>query len=201
MFWLEQSKVCRTGDGINIPLSMARALGTTLIIFDAWANVGVSGRVFWVLVFFCTPWVVDMVCSKALDWQVTFVWKFCMGVVGRRNSWIWVQGNILRMKLFVNANVTSVGCGLTLCWGLCLVASKGIGQCGSSLDWLFLYCYSSVWRNCYWYVHMPSESWNSEPLKQIMDGAARQWVHVSGFIIGWGWPVHQRQRKKWCREW
>jgi len=110
-------------------------------------------------------------------------------------------GQYLKDKsCFVNTNVTSLECGVTLCWELCQVGSKGIGQCGSSLGWLCLFRYSSVWRNCYWYVHMPSESWNSEPLKQIMDSAARQWVDVSGFIVGRGWHVHPRQRKKWCRD-
>jgi hypothetical protein len=59
--------MCRSVDGIKIPLSVARTLGTTLMIFDAWGNVGVTGRVFWVLAFFCIPWVVDIVCSQALD--------------------------------------------------------------------------------------------------------------------------------------
>lgn len=53
--------MCRSGAGIEIPLSVARAVDTTLMIFDAWANVGVTGRVF------CIPWVFDIVCSKALD--------------------------------------------------------------------------------------------------------------------------------------
>jgi len=87
---------------------------------------------------------------------------------------------------FVNTDVTSLECGLTPCWELSQVGSQGIGQCGSSWSWLFLFWYSSVWRNCYWHVHVPSESWNSEPLKQIMDSAAGQWVDVNGFIVGMG---------------
>jgi hypothetical protein len=59
--------VCRSGAGIKIPLSVARALGATLMIFDAWANVSVTDRVFLGLAFLCIPWVVDIVCRKALD--------------------------------------------------------------------------------------------------------------------------------------
>jgi hypothetical protein len=60
--------VCRSGAGVKILLSVARALGTTLMIFDGWANAGVTGRIFLGFgLFFCIPWVVDIRCSKALD--------------------------------------------------------------------------------------------------------------------------------------
>ena len=48
------------------------------------------------------------------------------------------------------------------------VGCQGIVQWDRLSRWSCLFWYNTVWRNSRWHAFLPSESWYSEPLKQLI---------------------------------
>jgi hypothetical protein len=56
------------------------------------------------------------------------------------------------------------------CENILKFGSQHFDQCDPELSWLVLFWYKSVWGNCHWLVHLPSESWYFETPKHLMYG-------------------------------
>jgi len=52
-----------------MPHSLARALGSTLLLLIAGSNVGFTGGGFWCMALVCLQWAVGRECGKCLDGQ------------------------------------------------------------------------------------------------------------------------------------
>ena len=135
------------------------------------------GREVWGMALSSVPWAVDIVCGMAVVWPRTFVVKACVGAVSRAldaarqyskggkpfwehkyyKTWMWGNTTVRTCyKLVIRVLVSE------------------------NLYWTDYFCCGiTVWRNCYWHVHMWTESWYSE-MNQLMESAARivlkQWA-------------------------
>jgi hypothetical protein len=86
--------------------SVAKALGSTLLLLIARSNVGYSGRGLWSMALGPIQWAVGRECGKGLDRQGYFFGKAYVGVTGRgRNLDIGCRAEISRKKTVLRTKI------------------------------------------------------------------------------------------------
>jgi hypothetical protein len=93
------------------------------------------------------------------------------------------DGNLQEENCFENRNIRRLECGAVRLWELvasCVLVNE-------SVHWVDYFCCGiTVWRNCYWHVRMPTESWFSEPLNQLMESAIGIVLQPEGHMVTQG---------------
>ena len=177
-----------------MPSSVTRALGSISFIVVAGVMLGVTGRGVWDMALSSVLWAVYIVCCKALVWPSNFVGKACVGAVvrglgaARRKS----KGRKLfwKTQILWDLNVRQHHCENVL-----QVGSEGICEWECALGWLFLLLYSNCVKVLLLTVHMPTESWYSEPLNQFMESAVGIVLKPLGLALEMGLHDDLRETK------